>query len=314
MRALITGGAGCIGSDLAERLLGDGNNVTVFDNLSSGKMDHVSGLLSNTRFRFVKGDLLKKKQIEDACKGADIVFHLAANSDIKYSTGDPTDEDLRLNTLATYNVLEAMRLQQIKKIVFTSSSAVYGEAKKIPTPEDYPLQPISLYAASKAACESIISGFCHMFGMQGWILRLSNVISGKSRKKGETVLTDFINKLRQNHKELVILGNGKQSKSYLLAEDCVGGIITVLNKSDDAVNIYNLGAEDSATVNEIASVVVDEMKLKDVRFVYSGGDRGWLGDVPKFLLDINKAKKTGWKPRYKSKEAIRIATRSLLGK
>ncbi|MBI2578442.1 MAG: SDR family NAD(P)-dependent oxidoreductase [Candidatus Aenigmarchaeota archaeon] len=314
MRALVTGGAGCIGSDLAGRLVKDGYEVAVFDNLSSGKQEHLKELLKNGKFRFIRADLLNRKQIGDACKNIDIVFHLAANSDIKYKEGDPTDEDLRLNTIATYNVLEAMRVNGVKKIVFTSSSSVYGEAGKIPTPEDYPLRPISLYAASKAACEAMIGAYSSMFGVQGWILRLANIISGKSRKKGKTVLTDFIEKLKQNQGELEILGNGRQSKSYLLADDCIEGIITALNKSKVELNIYNVGPEDFLTVNEIASIVTEEMGLKNVKFRYTGGDRGWPGDVPRFLLDTRKIRKLGWKPRHNSKEAIRISIKNLLNK
>ncbi len=312
MKALITGGAGCIGSDLALRLLKEGNEVLVFDNLSSGKEEHIKDLLTNKKFNFVKGNLLNINQIKSVCKNVDIVFHLAANSDVKYKTGDPTDEDLQLNTQTTYNVLESMRLNSIKKIVFTSSSAVYGEAKKIPTPEEYPLNPISLYAASKVACEALISGFCHMFNMQSWILRFANIIGSKTRKVGKTVLSDFIEKLNTNPKQLEILGNGKQSKSYLLINDCIEGMLTAINKTNNRVNIFNLGPEDSITVNKIAEIIVEEMKLENVNFRYSGGDRGWLGDVPHFLLDTKKIKKLGWKPNHTSEQAVKIAVRGIL--
>ncbi len=314
MQVLITGGAGCIGSDLAVRLLKDGHKIIIFDNLSSGKEEHIKDLMNNHNFIFTKGDLLDKKQIQKACKSVDIVFHLAANSDIKFQPGDPTDEDLKLNTIATYNVLEAMRLNKVKKIVFTSSSAVYGEAKIIPTPEDYALQPISLYAASKASCEATISGFCHMFDMEGWIFRLANIISGKSRKKGKTVLSDFIEKLSTNPKELEILGNGKQKKSYLLIDDCIDGLLLSLKDSRNKINLFNLGPEDSITVTEIAETVAKQMGLQNVKFKYTGGDRGWRGDVPRFLLDTTKIKKLGWMPHHTSKEAISIATKSLLDK
>ncbi|MBS3053303.1 MAG: SDR family NAD(P)-dependent oxidoreductase [Candidatus Aenigmarchaeota archaeon] len=312
MEVLITGGAGCIGSDLAARLLREGHQVTVFDNLSSGKEEHIQNLLNNDRLKFNKGDLLDKKQIENACKNIDVVFHLAANSDIKYRPEDPTDEDLKLNTIATYNVLEAMRLNSVKKIVFTSSSAVYGEAEIIPTPEDCGLRPISLYAASKAACEAMISGFCYMFEMEGWIFRLANIISGKSRKKGKTVLSDFIEKLSTNRKELEILGDGKQRKSYLTVNDCIDGIMLAMKEPYKQVNVLNLGPEDSITVDEIAEIVASQMGLKDVKFKHTGGDRGWPGDVPRFLLDTTKIRKLGWKPRHTSREAIEIATKSLL--
>jgi len=312
MKALITGGAGCIGSVLASKLLGYGHSMLVFDNLSSGKEEHIQKLLKDKNFEFVNGDLLKPEQIKSACKGVEVVFHLAANSDVKYKPGNPTDEDLKLNIVGTYNVLEAMRVNDVKKIVFTSSSVVYGEAKKTPTPENYPLEPISLYAASKIADEALISGFCHMFGMQAWIVRLANIIGNKTRRVGKTVISDFIDKLGKNPKELEILGDGKQKKSYLLVDDCIEGIMTVFSKSNDKINTYNLGPEDSVTVNKIAEIVVNEMKLKNVKFEYTGGDRGWLGDVPTFLLDTNKIRSLGWKPKHTSEEAIRIAAKSLL--
>lgn len=313
MRVVVTGGAGCIGSEIALRLLREGNTVTVIDNLSSGKKEHMKEMKGD-RFRFIKADITDIKKTTAALNGADAVFHLAANSDIKFKKGDRTDEDLRQNTIATYNVLEAMRTNGTKKIVFTSSSAVYGEAEKMPTPEEHMLEPISLYGASKAACETLISGFCHMFGMRGCILRLANVIGNKNRKTGETVLTDFINKLRKNSKELQILGNGGQSKSYLLVDDCVDGILAAFSKAKEKVSIYNLGPEDFISVNEIAAIVIEEMWLNNVNFTYTGGDRGWTGDVPKFLLDTTKIRKLGWKPSCTSKEAVRKSVRQQLKK
>lgn len=312
MKALVTGGAGCIGSDLCGRLLKEDYEVIAFDNLSSGKIEHIKEFDKNNKFKFVKGDLLDKHSIHRVLKDVDIVFHLAANSDIKYKEGDPTDEDLKLNTIATYNLLESMRLNSVKKIVFTSSSVVYGEAREIPTPEDYPLSPISLYAASKVSCEALISGFCSMFGMQAWIFRFANIVGGKTRKIGRTVISDFIEKLRKNTEELEILGNGKQSKCYMLVEDCIDGMLLALKNSNDAVNIFNLGPDDSITVDEIAEVVVRSMGLKNVNFRHTGGDRGWPGDVPKFMLDTTKIKKLGWRPKRTSRESIEIAVKSIL--
>ncbi len=312
MRALVTGGAGCIGSELVRRLLAGGHEVTVFDNLRSGKTEHIKEFEENKNFNFLEGDLLDKPSICRSLKGIDIVFHLAANSDIKYKDGDPTDEDLNLNIIATYNVLECMRLNNVKKVVFTSSSAVYGEADKIPTTEDCPLRPISLYAASKVSCEATISGFCHMFGTQAWIFRFANIVGSKTRRTGKTIISDFIEKLNKNPEGMEILGDGKQSKSYLLVDDCIDAMLLAIEKSNDRINIFNLGPEDSITVNEIAEIVVRMMGLKGTRFIYTGGDRGWPGDVPKFLLDVSKIKKLGWKPARTSRQAIEIATKSIL--
>jgi UDP-glucose 4-epimerase len=312
MKALITGGAGCIGSELAGRLLKDGHGVTVFDNLSSGKKEHIANFLKDQNFKFVMGDLLEPTQLQTVMAGVDVVFHLAANSDIKFKEGDSTDEDLKNNTIATYNLLDCMRKNNVRKIVFTSSSAVYGEAGRMPIGEDTPPRPISLYGASKTACEALIGAYCGMFDFQGWIIRFANITGKKSRKTGKTVLTDFIERLRADGRELLVLGNGKQSKSYLYMDDCVDGVITIFNKAHEKLNIYNLGPDDSVTVNDIAKIVIEEMKMKNVALKYSGGDRGWAGDVPHFLLDNKKVRQLGWAPRYTSEEAIRIATRSLL--
>lgn len=315
MKAFITGGAGCIGSELAARLLKEGNEVVVYDNLSSGKIEHIKDFMDNKKFKFVEGDILDMNFLTKSMKGCDFVFHLAANSFIKYFPGDTTDRDLKINTIGTYNILEVMRLNGVKKIAFTSTSPIYGEAKIMPTPENYePLETVSLYAASKVAGETLISSFSHMFGMQSWIFRIANTVGGKSRKIGGTIISDFVEKLRKNPKELEILGDGQQSKSYMTVDDCINGMLYCIKHANERVNIFNVGPDDSVTVNEIAQIVVEEMDLKKVKFRYTGGDRGWLGDVPRFLLDTKKIRKLGWKPNYTSNEAVRIATRNLLGK
>jgi len=313
MNIMVTGGAGCIGSELVGRLLKEESNVVVYDNLSSGKLEHISPFMKNKKFKFIEADVLDKNTLLKSMKGIDIVFHLAANPDIKFSAGDATDKDMKQNTIATYNVLEAMRLNDIKKIVFSSTSAVYGEAEKIPTPENYaPLIPISLYGASKLACEALISAFCHMFGIQAWILRFANIVGGKSRKTGTTVISDFILKLKKNPKALEILGNGKQSKPYLLNEECVEAILFAVKNASKQVNLFNLGPGDSVSVNEIAEIVVKELGLKNVKFVYTGGVRGWKGDVPRGLLEVSKINKLGWKAKKSSKEAVKIAATALI--
>src|SRR5262245_41720443 len=214
MKALVTGGAGCIGSDLAAALLARGEEVTVFDNLSSGKIEHIAPLRDHPRFRFVEGDLLDASGLE-GLGSQEIVYHLAANPDVKFIPGDPTDKDLQQNTLATYNVLEWMRRHDIKKLAFASTSAVYGISKQQPIPEEAPLRPISLYGATKMGCEALISAFQNLFGFQCWIFRFSNIVGEKVRSRGRTVISDFIYKLRENPRRLEILGDGRQAKSYL---------------------------------------------------------------------------------------------------
>jgi UDP-glucose 4-epimerase len=313
MKVLVTGGAGCIGSELVGELLSRGHQVECLDNLSSGKMEHINRFLDDKNFSFINGDILNPADIDKCAKNVEVVFHLAANPDIKYRDGDRTDKDLQQNTLGTYNVLEAMRKNNVKKIVFSSSSAVYGEAQRTPTTEDYgPLMPESLYGASKLACEGLISSYCHMFGFQAWIFRFANIVGGKSRKTGTTVISDFISKLRSNPHELTILGNGRQSKSYLIVEECVSGILFGLENAHDIINIYNLSPGDSVSVDEIANVVIKEMNLSNVEKKYSGSERGWPGDVPKVVLDSNRMDKLGWKSKYTSKNAIVIATRALI--
>lgn len=310
-KVLVTGGAGCIGSSLVERLLNDGAEVTIIDNLSSGKLEHLESVIKNPKLNFIENDI-KACSIEDIVSGKDVVFHLSANPDIKYKNGDETDKDLKENTVATHRVLDAMRIAGVKKIVFASSSAVYGEISDY-TPENAALKPISLYGASKAACEHMISAYCSMFGFQAWVFRFANVVGGKSRQTGTTVLTDFINRLKSEPNELLILGNGLQRKSYMTNNDCVDGMLFGLEKSGEAFNIFNLGPDDWIEVNKIASVVSEEIGVHP-KLKYTGGDRGWPGDAPISMLNTNKMKALGWKPRHTSEEAVRIAVRALLNK
>ncbi len=314
MRYLVTGGAGCIGSELVKRLL-IGNEVTVFDNLSSGKAEHIEEFHGGKNFRFVEGDMLDTVALDRVVSGVDVVFHFAANPDIKFVAGNPTDKDLNQNIIATYHLLDAMRKNSVKKIVFSSSSVIYGKASVMPTPESYgPLMPTSLYGASKLACEALISAYCNMFGMQGWIFRLANIVGDKSRKKGRTVISDFIFKLKEDPSQLEILGDGKQLKSYLLVDECVNGMLFALERSKENINIFNLGTSDAITVDKIADIVITETGLRDVKISYTGSSGGWPGDITKFLLDINKMKELGWEPEYNSEEAIRITTKRMLAR
>lgn len=309
MKCVVTGGAGFIGSHLTDALLAAGHEVTVVDNLSSGRLEFLKPHEGDPRFRFVKADLSGDGFICEDFKGADMVYHLAANPDVRSGVVD-TRTPLSQNIVATYNVLESMRAYGVKRIAFTSTSTVYGEAKVVPTPEDYaPLLPISLYGASKLACEALISSYCHMFDMQSWIYRFANIIGSRST---HGVIFDFINKLRANPGRLTILGDGRQSKSYLHISDCVNAMQFVVERGREPVNVYNIGSEDRFDVTGIARVVAEEMRLKDVRFEYTGGDRGWKGDVPLMTLSIAKLKALGWQPGHGSGESVRLCVRELL--
>jgi UDP-glucose 4-epimerase len=307
---LVTGGAGFIGSHLVEALLAE-NEVTVFDNFSSGKREFIAPHLNNSRFRLQEADLIDTIALEKALNGVDNVFHLAANPDVKLGA-ENTRVHLEQNVLATYNLLEAMRKCGVKKIAFTSTSTVYGEATEVPTPENYgPLLPISLYGASKLACEALISSYCHTFEMQSWIYRFANIV-GERGTHG--VLVDFMRKLRENPRELEILGSGQQKKSYLEVKDCVRAMQHCVQHSDEQINVFNIGSEDSVDVTKIADIVARQMGLADVRYRYTGGvdGRGWKGDVKVMLLSIEKIKKLGWKPQGGSVRAIETAVKALL--
>jgi len=309
-KILVTGGAGFIGSHLVDHLIEKGNKVTVFDNLSSGKMGFIENHLGNPDFTLIKGDLLDQEAIEKACEGIDFVCHVAANPDVRLGASD-TRVHLDQNILATYTLLEAMRKNNTKKIAFTSTSTVYGEASIMPTPEDYgPLIPISLYGASKLACEAFITSYSHTFDMQAWIFRFANIVGPRSTH-GITV--DFIKKLWKNASLLEILGDGKQEKSYLHVSECVDAILFLIENSKEKVNIFNIGSEDTISATEIGKVVIEEMGLSNVEFTYTGGNRGWKGDVPRMRLGIEKMKSLGWKPVYTSERSIRETARALLG-
>jgi len=309
MKCLVTGGAGFIGSNLVDALVERGDHVTVYDNLSGGKREFIAHHVGKEGFRFVEADLLDLDRVKQAMQGQEVVFHLGANPDVRLGAEEGTDRDTKQGVLATYNVLEAMRLAGVKKIVFSSSSTVYGENVPLPTPEDYgPMAPISFYAAAKLGAEALITAFGHNFGIQCWIYRFANVI-GRNGTHG--ILVDFMRKLKADNTQLEILGNGKQQKSYLLVEGCVAGMLYGLENAPGERNFFNLGTEDQITVTRIAEVMVDELGLKDVKFNYTGGERGWKGDVPKMHLSIEKMKALGWSPGHNSELAIRSSIRLL---
>ncbi len=310
MKVTVTGGAGFIGSHLVDGLLSVGNEVTVIDNLSSGKMEFLNDHLKNQNLKFIKLDLFETEKLTKAIKGSEVVYHLAANPDVRLGV-ENTKIHLEQNIIATYNVLEAMRKNKQQGIVFTSTSTVYGEAAVIPTPEEYgPLIPISLYGASKLACEALITSYCGSFNMKSWIFRFANIVGGRST---HGIIVDFIKKLNNNPNILEILGDGKQRKSYLHVSDCVDAILFAVEKSNEMVNIFNIGSNDTISSTEIGEIVVSEMGLGDVAFTYTGGKRGWIGDVPRMLLSIEKLQELGWKPTHDSKSSVVAAVRSTLG-
>lgn len=308
MKCVVTGGAGFIGSHLVDRLLGQGHEVTVIDNLSSGRLEFIGHHFPDDRFNFVKLDISGDQIIKDI-KGADIVYHLAANPDVRLGAED-TRVHLKQNIIATYNVLESLRMFGVKKIAFTSTSTVYGEAAVVPTPENYgPLMPISLYGASKLASEALISSYCHTFGMASWLFRFANIIGDRST---HGVIYDFMLKLKNDPSRLTILGDGRQSKSYLLVDDCVDAMLCAVQQQQGPVNIFNIGSEDRIDVTGIARIVAKEMGMNGVRFEYTGGDRGWAGDVPHMGLSIERMKALGWSPKHNSEDSVRLCIRSLL--
>jgi UDP-glucose 4-epimerase len=297
----ITGGAGFIGSSLADRLAADENNkIVIYDNLSTGLDNFLTNLRAKENVSIIKGDLLDTELLGQSMAGVDMVFHLAANADVRFGTERP-GRDLEQNTIATFNVLEAMRKNGVNKIGFSSTGSVYGEAKVIPTPEDgpFPVQT-SLYGASKLAGEGLIAAYCEGYGFQSWIFRFVSIL-GERYTHGHVF--DFYQKLLENPKELYVLGNGKQRKSYLYIQDCINAILLAVEKADDKVNIFNLGTNEYCEVNNSISWITEELGLQP-ELKYSGGERGWIGDNPFIYLDCSKIRNLGWTPKLTIREAV----------
>ncbi len=315
-KILVTGGAGFIGSHLVDRLMKDGQDITVFDNLSNGTLMNLQRWLGNNRFRFIKGDLKKPSDIEEAVRGIELAFHLAANPEVRVGETNPSIH-FQENLVATFNLLEAIRKSaSAKAFAFFSTSTVYGEAAILPTPEDYgPSIPISTYGASKLGCEALASSYAHTFGLRTLILRVANVVGSRAN---HGVIIDFINKLEKNPKRLEILGDGTQKKSYLHIEDFIDATVHLARRFLDdkkKADVFNVGSLDQVEVRRIAEIVAEEMRLRDIKFVFTGGvdgGRGWRGDVKIMLLSIDKLLKTGWKPKYNSEQAVRLAAELIL--
>ncbi len=315
MKAVVTGGAGFIGSHVVEDLIKKGFEVVVIDNLSSGNPNNLKNAYALGKVKLVVDDLKTYGSWVNEFREAKVVYHLAANPEVKTSIINPR-KHFEENVLATFNVLEACREYGVKNLVFTSTSTVYGDAKTIPTPEDYaPLEPISVYGASKLASENLILSYSLIYGIKSLILRLANIV-GPRQSHG--VIVDFINKLRLNPFTLEILGDGTQRKSYLHIQDLIEGINVAeryLRESNLKYLVINVGNEDWISVKEIADLVVKEMGLNNVTYIFKPATqdgRGWVGDVKFMLLDISKLKSLGWKPKYTSREAVRDAIKWFL--
>lgn len=300
MKAFLTGGAGFIGSHLADRLLAMGHPVTVYDNFSTGQRDFLEEAGRREGFRLVEGDLLDPDRLRDAMAGCDTVFHFAANADVRFGTGHPR-KDLEQNTIATFHVLEAMREHGIRRIAFSSSGAVYGEPDIFPTPEDapFPVQT-SLYGASKLAGEGLLSAYSAGFGFQAYIFRFVSIL-GERYSHGHVF--DFYRQLRERPGELRVLGDGKQRKSYLYVQDCLDGVLLALERASDPVNLFNLGLDETCDVNDSIRRICAHLGLAP-RVRYAGGSRGWVGDSPLIRLDCGRIRALGWTPKFDIPQAL----------
>lgn len=307
---LITGGAGFIGSHIVNDLLMGGKSVTVLDNLSSGKIDFLQKHLKNRDLKFIHGDLLIKKDLDNAFQEKiDIVIHLAANPDISKGIKDPT-VDFNQTINATFNVLMKMKEKRVGKILYFSGSGVYGDTGEKYTSEDYgPLLPISMYGASKLSAEALISAFSSLFNIKAWIFRPANIVGGNAT---HGVVFDFINKLKKDPNILTILGDGKQSKSYLYIDDVLDAVWLALNKTDESINLFNLSSKSFVTVNEIAQIVIRVVGLNNIQILHTKGNVGWPGDIPIVRIENRRMSKLGWKPKFSSSDAVRKAAQDIV--
>ena len=300
MRYFVTGGAGFIGSNLVDRLLAEGHAVTAYDNFSTGQHRFLELAKKQANFRLIEGDVLDERKLADSVKGHDFVFHFAANADVRFGTEHPR-RDLEQNTIATYNVLEAMRAHGVKSIAFSSTGSIYGEPDVFPTPENapFPIQT-SLYGASKLAGEGLIQAYCGGFDFRGFIFRFVSIL-GERYSHGHVY--DFYRSLKQDPTAIRVLGNGKQRKSYLYVQDCIDAMLTVTRKSEAAVNIYNLGTDEYTQVADSLGWICQKMGAHPTR-TYTGGERGWIGDSPFIFLDTRKVRSLGWKPKLTIRQGV----------
>ncbi len=301
MRFFITGAAGFVGSTVTDRLLSDGHEVVGFDNFSTGRKEFLASALGSDRFRLVRGDLLEPGSLIEGLSGSDVVFHLAANADVRFGTEHPR-RDFEQNVLGTLNVLEAMREAGVRRIAFSSTGSVYGEASIFPTPEDVPI-PVqtSLYGASKMAAEAFIEAYCEGFEFQAYIFRFVSLL-GARYTHGHVV--DFFKQLSEHPDRLEVLGDGKQRKSYLAVDDCIAGMLLCMERANEKVNVFNLGTDEYCKVDDSIGWICETLGVNP-KIVYSGGDRGWVGDNPFIFLDCSRARALEWTPKLSIREGIR---------
>lgn len=300
MRALVTGGAGFIGSHFVDRLLSEGYETVAFDNLSTGQERFLEQCAQNPRFQLVRGDLMDRDALVAAVANVDIVFHFAANADVRFGTDHP-ERDVQQNALATFHVLEAMRVNGVKRIVFSSTGSVYGEPSVFPTPEDapFPLQT-SLYGAAKLASEGLIQAYCEGFAFQAHIFRFVSIL-GERYSHGH--IFDFYRQLREHPEALHVLGDGNQRKSYLYIHDCLDAVMRALQYATSRVNVLNLGTDHYCRVNDSIAWIAEELELSPA-LSYSGGERGWVGDSPFIFLDCQRMRSLGWQPQVSIRDGV----------
>lgn len=308
MKAIVTGGCGFIASHVVDRLVKQGHEVTVIDNMSTGYIENVQHHLDSEAIKLLKFDLGDMEKTKEALKNQDAIFHLAANADVRHGLED-TFRDIDRNLIVTYNVLEAMRLNDVKQIIFSSTAAGYGEPDVFPTPETYHPKQKSFYGASKLACEGFIEAFTEAYGFKSWMYRFV-AIQGERHPHGVTY--DFVKKLKAEPTQLEILGDGTARKSYSYIGDCIDGFFTGYEKASGNADLFNIGQTDFIDVKSVADIITDEMELDSVQYNFTGGQRGWVGDQPLVHLDVSKLMALGWRPQVSIEETLRRTVRWLL--
>lgn len=300
VKAFVTGGAGFIGSSLTDRLIQSGHEVVVYDNFSTGKDEFLKDAAGSGRLTVIRGDVLDAAALTAAMRGCDAVFHIAANADVRFGLMNPR-RDLEQNTIATFNVLEAMRASGVKQIAFSSTGSIYGEPEVFPTPENapFPIQT-SLYGASKLACEGMISAYAEGYGIRGLIFRFVSIL-GERYSHGHVF--DFVKSLRANPRHLRVLGNGRQRKSYLYVRDCIEAIVFASEKAEGLINIFNVGTDEYCEVNDSVRWITERMGVQPA-IELAGGERGWIGDSPFIFLDCSRLRALGWKPTLSIREGV----------